>query len=372
MVIGILKERFSDEMRVALSPAGVEALVNAGSQVVLESDAGKDARFTNEQYEKAGAQIVYSPEEATRRAEVVLKVMPPLKEEYEWLSDGQVLMSFMLLGMGKRHFVDYLLENKITALGFELIKEQNGSYPILSLMSEISGQIASLIGGRYLRSDLGGRGVLLGGLAGIAPAAVVILGAGTSGFAAAQAAIGLGAQVIMLDKNLDQLRKADNYFGKHITTVMASPENIRRGVRIADVFIGAITIDDEQSHHLISEEMVMTMKPGAVLVDISINQGGCAETSRPTTINDPVFTKHGVIHYCVPNMPSIVARTSTYALTNALVPYLLELEKNGLQAGLENQEGIRCGIITHNGVAVHPILAETYGMTVTPLGNCNS
>ncbi len=369
MVIGILKERFSDEQRVVLSPAGVESLAHAGIQVVVENEAGVAARFTNEQYQRAGATIVYSPEEVARRANVVLKVMPPSKEEYELLGEGQVFMSFLLLGMGKKGFIEYLLTNKTTAIGYELIRKADGTFPVLRLMSEISGQLAALIGSRYLRSDMGGRGVLLGGLAGIAPAAVVILGAGASGFAAAQAAIGLGAQVIMIDKNLDQLRKADHYFGKHITTVISSLDNLRRGVRIADVFIGSISIEDDASHHIISEEMVMTMKPGAVLIDISINQGGCAETSRPTTIKDPVYTKHGVIHYCVPNMPSLVARTSTYAMTNALVPYLLEMNEKGMES-LGTCGETRCGIVTHNGKAVHPILSELYGMDVTPFQEC--
>jgi alanine dehydrogenase len=371
MVIGILKERFSDEQRVALSPAGVEALANAGIQVMIETDAGKDARFTNDQYEKAGATIVYSPEEATRRAEIVLKVMPPMKEEYEWLGEGQTLMSFLLLGMAKKGFVEHLLSNNITAMGYEFIKQADGSYPILRLMSEISGQIATLIGARYLRSDEGGRGVLLGGMAGVAPAAVVILGAGFTGFTAAQSAIGLGAQVIVMDHDLERLRRFDNYFGKHITTVMSSPENLRRGIAIADVFIGAISVHDDHSNFQISEEMVMSMKPGAVLVDVSIDQGGCAATSRPTTINDPVYTKHGVVHYCVPNMPSIVARTATYALTNAVVPYLLEINGKGLQHYIEQNQEFRCGVITHEGKPTHPVLTEIYGMESTPIANSN-
>jgi len=370
MVIGILKERFEDEQRVALSPFGVESLIQGGAEVVIESGAGVEARFSDEQYEKAGATIAYSPEEAAGRAGLVLKVMPPLKEEYELLSENQILISFLLLGMEQRDFVNHLLENKVTALGLELVRDKDGTFPISHMMSEISGQVGALIAARYLRSDLGGRGILLGGLAGVAPAAIVILGAGASGLAAAQAAIGLGAQVILLDKDIRRLRYADEYFHKRVTTVMATPENLRRGCHIADVFIGAIWIEDEKSTHIISEDMVKTMKPGAVIIDISINQGGCVETSRPTTIGDPVFEKHGIIHYCVPNMPSVVARTSTYALTNAILPYARILAESGFSPDITTDPCIRCGVVTHHGKGTHSILTDIYGIDLVPYECC--
>ena len=370
MVIGILKERFEDEQRVALSPFGVESLVQSGAQVIIESGAGDHARFSDEQYQKAGADIAYSPEEAAGRGDIVLKVMPPLKNEWEMLPDGKIFMSFQLLGMGRRQFVDHLLEKKITSVAFELLRTTAEHYPVQVLMSEVSGQVAAQIAGRYLRSDHGGRGVLLGGLGGIAPAAVVILGAGASGMAAAQAILGLGGQVILLDKDLERLRYADMYFNKRITTVMATPENLRRGCRIADVFIGAISINDSESHHMITEDMVKTMKPGAVVVDISINQGGCLETSRPTTIKDPVFEKHGVIHYCVPNMPSVVARTSTYALTNVLLPYLKALIPDGFDAEKDTDPCVRCGVVTWDGNPTHQILQDVYGMEFDPFDCC--
>lgn len=369
MVIGILKERFENEQRVALSPFGVESLVAAGAQVVIERGAGLDARFSDEQYQRAGAGVVYSAEEAAGRADILLKVMPPSKEEAQLLRPGQILMSFMLLGMGQRGLVQHLLDNNITTCAYELLRANDGSFPVLRLMSEISGQVAAQVAARFLRSDMGGRGVLLGGLAGVAPAAVVILGAGASGLSAAQAMLGLGAQVILLDNNLDRLRGADQYFNKRVTTVMASPENLRRGCTIADVFVGAISINDERSHQIISEDMVKTMKPGAVIIDISINQGGCVETSRPTTIQDPVFIKHGVIHYCVPNMPSVVARTSTYALTNALLPYLQTM-MHGFDPATKTDPCVRCGVITHQGKATHSLLQEVYGLDVTPYECC--
>jgi alanine dehydrogenase len=366
MVIGILKERFEDEQRVALSPFGVESLVQAGANVVIETGAGTQARFSDDQYIDAGATIVYSGEEVTGRSELVLKVMPPQKEEYELLSEGQILMSFLLLGMGQRELVGYLLKNKVTTMAYELFQGRDGSYPIMRMMSEISGQLAAQVAGRLLRSDRAGRGVLLGGLGGVAPAAVVILGAGASGLAATQSLLGLGAQVILLDRDLERLRYSDEYFSKRVTTVMATPENLRRGCRIADVFIGAISIEDEHSHHIITEDMVKTMKPGAVAIDMSINQGGCIETSRPTTILDPVFEKHGVIHYCVPNMPSMVARTSTYALTNALLPYILLLQKEGFDPMRKTDPCIRCGVITHDGKGTHDVLTDIYGIDSEP------
>jgi alanine dehydrogenase len=369
MIIGILKEQFDNEQRVALSPFGVESLIAAGGQVVVEHNAGADARFTDEQYEKVGAVIAYSAEEAAGRADILLKVMPPVKEEYELLRPEQIFMSFQLLGMGRKNYVEYLLENKVTALAYELLMDNDGGYPVLRLMSEISGQVAAQVASRFLRSDQGGRGVLLGGLAGVAPAAVVIIGAGASGMSAAQAMHGLGAQIILLDNDLERLRFADQFFDKRVTTVIASPENLRRGCRIADVLVGSISISGDEGHHLITEEMVKTMKPGAVILDISINQGGCVETSRPTTIMDPVFVKHGVIHYAVPNMPSVVARTSTYALTNALLPYLLSLF-NGFDPKAKSDPCVRCGIITHQGVATHSIMHDIYGLDVEPYECC--
>jgi len=364
MVIGILKERFEGEQRVAISPHGVETLVQFGAGINIESNAGAFARFTDEQYRAAGATIMYSPEETVGRADIIVKVMPPLKEEYELLVEGQTLLSFLLLGMQKKTFVTYLLEHNITAIALELLQSEGDTFPILHVMSEISGQIAVLVGARYLRSDQGGRGVLLGGLAGVAPAAVVILGCGASGFAAAQTAIGLGAQVIAIDNNLQRLREVEQYFGKRITTVMASTENIRRGVSIADVFIGAISIDEHGSHHLVTEEMVKAMKPGAVIVDVSINQGGCVETSRPTTVRDPIFMKHGVVHYAVPNMPSVVARTSTYALTNSMQPYLTSILANGIDYSIKTDKYLRCGLVTHRGIGIHSILKDLYDISV--------
>ncbi len=366
MIIGILKERFQDEQRVALSPAGVETLVQSGAQILIETGAGQYARFNDEQYEKAGATVVYSMEEAAGRADIVLKVMPPNSDEYAVLGEGQTLLSFLLLGMRNREFVQHALDNRITTIGYEYLRGRDGGFPILRAMSDISGQISAIVASRFLRSDQGGRGILLGGLAGVAPAAVVILGMGASGMAAAQATLGIGAQVIALDTDIDKLREAESYFGKRITTVMASPENIRRGVRIADVLIGAISINDDHSHHLVSEEMVRTMKEGAVAIDISINQGGCIETSRPTTIAEPVFIKHGVIHYCVPNMPSMVARTSTYALTNGLIPYLQQVLADGIGASIDAQGSLRCGVVTHKGVATHRILQDLYGIPAQP------
>lgn len=367
MNVGILKERFEDEQRVALSPFGVESIVRCGAKVIVEEGAGVHARFTDEQYRQAGATIIYSPEEVAGRADLLLKVMPPLRDEYKYLVEGQTLMSFLLLGMGRKVFFESLLVRNITAVGLEYLQTPDGGFPILRLMSEISGQVAALVASRYLRSDQGGRGVLLGGLAGIAPAAVVILGGGATGFSAAQSAIGLGAQVIVLDKSMDRLREFDLYFAKRVTTVIATLENIRRGIQIADVFIGAITIDDDESHHLITEEMVKTMKPGAVIIDISINQGGCVETSHPTTIRDPVYMKHGVIHYCVPNMPSVVARTSTYAMTNGILPLVQRICAEGIAGALANDPMLRSGVVTHRGTAAHRVAEELYNLPFQPL-----
>ncbi len=369
MVIGILKERFQDEQRVALSPFGVEVLTQAGAQVIIEHEAGNNARFTDEQYQHAGGTIAYSPGEVVGRSNLVMKVMPPRREEWEQLQEGQTLLSFLHLGVAQQDFIQHLLDNKVTAIGLELLRASDGTYPILRLMSEISGQMAAQVGQRWLRSDQGGRGVMLGGLAGVAPACVVILGVGSAGFSAAQACLGLGAQVILLDNDLNRLRYAEQRFDKRVTTVVASPSNLRRGAEIADVFIGAISINDASAHQIVTEDMVKTMKPGAVIIDISINQGGCVATSRPTTILDPVFTKHNVIHYCVPNMPSLVARSATYALTNGILMYQDEIL--GLESHRANtMASLKCGMVTDNGVARHSILTDNYGIPVSKNDCC--
>ena len=362
MRFGIPKETLYEEKRVALAPAGVDALVRSGHTVYFESGAGDESHFSDEEYRKTGAQIVYSAEEAFARAEVVVKVAPLSDSESEMLQDNQTLFSFLRLAVSKKKIIENLIKKKIIAIGYELIEEED-RLPVLHSMSEIAGQLAIQVAERQLESfSKGGRGILLGGITGVAPAAVVILGAGVVGISAARAALGRGAQVIMIDKDLQRLRYVDTIFKKKITTVMANPYTISRGVKFADVLIGAIMIKGEKAPHIVTEEMVKGMKKGAVIVDVSIDQGGCIETSHISTLSDPVYLLHEVIHYCVPNMPAIVSRTASYGLNNASLGYLIEISENGISNTLLGNAGLAKGVCTYNGYCCNESIANTFNL----------
>jgi len=360
MRIGIPTETRWEEKRVALAPAGVDLLIRSGHTVYIQSSAGEASNFTDQEYREVGATIVYTKEEAFGRAEMIVKVSPLTEEEADLLIDNQILFSFLLLTMAKKNLLDKLLKKKITAIGYELI-EKDSRLPILNSMSEIAGPLSIQIAERYLESySKGGRGILLGGITGVAPAAVVILGAGVVGITAARAALGRGAQVIVIDRDLSRLRQIESEFHRGITTVMANPYTISRGVKFADVLIGAVLIKGEKAPHLVTTEMVQEMKKGAVIVDVSIDQGGCVETSRVTTISDPVYTLHNVIHYCVPNMPALVARTASYGLNNAVLDYLQEVADNGLIPALMGDDGLAKGVCTYNGFCTNESIAESF------------
>lgn len=362
MRVGILKETQFEEKRVALTPAGVKSLVDHGHQVFIEKDAGLQSRFTNEDYEKVGAKIVYSAEEAINRAQLVLKVAPFTEEEAQKLNHEQIVFSFLQLFMRKR-ILELFLEKKITAIGFELVEDDDGNLPILSTMSEIAGQMAIQIAARYLEKTFDiSRGMLLGGIAGVAPAAVVILGAGTVGTNAARAALGLGAQVIIFDKDVNKLKRIENTIRKNITTVVLNPYTIERAVKFADVLIGAVLIKGEKTPHIVTEEMVKTMKPGSVIIDVSIDQGGCVATCRPTTISNPVFIAHNVIHYCVPNIPALVSRTASYGLNNVIIDYVMQIAELGLEDALKSNYGLQKGVCTFNGNCTNETLAELFDL----------
>ncbi len=362
MRFGIPKETLYEEKRVALAPAGVDALVRAGHTVYIQSGAGEGSHFSDEEYRKTGAQIVYSAEEAFARGEVIVKVAPLSEAESDMLQDNQTLFSFLHLAVGKRKIIDNLIRKKITAIGYELIEEED-RLPVLHSMSEIAGQLAIQVAERQLESfSKGGRGILLGGITGVAPAAVVIIGAGVVGISAARAALGRGAQVIMIDKDLNRLRQVDINFKKRVTTVMANPYTITRGVKFADVLIGAVLIKGEKAPHIVTEEMVKQMKKGAVIVDVSIDQGGCVETSHITTLSDPIYVKHDVIHYCVPNMPAIVSRTASYGLNNASLGYIQEIAEHGLSNALLGNSGLAKGVCTYNGYCCNESIANSFNL----------
>lgn len=362
MRIGIPKETLGEEKRVALAPAGVDALTKAGHTVFIETEAGLGSHFTDQDYVTAGATIVYSPEEVFQRSELITKVTPLTNEVADLLQENQIIFSFLHLSVGKKHIIDKLIEKRVTAISYELI-EKNDQLPVLQSISEIAGQLAIQLGSKFLKSDVPmGRGILLGGIPGVAPAAVVILGAGVVGLSSARAAYSMGAQVIVIDKDLRRLRRIENTVSKNISTVVANPMTIARGVKFADLFIGAVQVKGEKSPHIITEEMVKTMKKGSVIVDVAIDQGGCVETSYPTTLSNPTFVKHNVIHYCVPNIPALVARTASYGLTNASLEYIEKIADNGLSNALIGDIGLSKGVCTYSGTCSNELVAETFDL----------
>jgi alanine dehydrogenase len=362
MRIGIPKENLNEEKRIALAPAGVDSLIRAGHTVYIQSGAGEGSHFSDNDYIKTGAQIVYSNEEAIKRSEMVVKVTPLSEDEFLLLQDNQILFSFLHLSVGKKNVIELLLKKNITAISYELI-ENDGKLPVLHSMSEIAGQLAIQVAEQFLESyKKKGRGILLGGITGVAPAAVVILGAGTVGTTAARAAIGRGAQVIVIDKDLDRLRRVDQQFRKKVTTVMANPYTITRGVKFADVLIGAVLIKGEKTPHLVTEEMVKQMKKGAVIVDVSIDQGGCIETSHVTSISDPVYEMYDVIHYCVPNMTALVSRTASYGLNNAALEYIQNIADNGQTNAFIGDPGLAKGVCAFQGYCSNESIANNFDL----------
>jgi len=366
MIIGIPKEIRDQEGRVALTPAAVRTLVDRGHQVYIENNSVLVSRFTNEEYEQVGAQIAFSAEEVYGRADLIAKVSPPTPQEYEHLRDEQILFGFLHLAVAPRHAVEMLLEKQVTAIGYEVIEEDDGTLPILLPMSEIVGQLAIHIAAHYLQSrpdgspcdPRGGRGILLGGIAGVPSAVVVVLGGGAVGLSAARAALGLGAQVIILDIDPRRLRYLDEILGKRAITAFSNQSNIEKAVKFADVLIGAVLIPGERAPILVTRPMVRSMKPKALIIDLSIDQGGCVETSRPTSLSAPTFVEENVIHYCVPNNPTLVARTATYALSNVSLPYLLTITELGIRRALRSSSSLARGVYTYRGECTKDITAR--------------
>jgi len=360
MNVGIPKERRDLEMRVGLTPYGVGLLAHAGHVCYVERGAGEGAGFSDYDYERAGGRIVYSTEEAYRRADLLLKAVRPTLEELEWLHEGQVLCGFLHLAAARRETVQALLDKRVTAIAYETIQEEDGSLPVLQTMSEVAGRMAPQLAATFLQSNYGGRGVLLSGVPGIPAARVGILGAGVLGTNAARTFHGLGADVFVLDRSLEKLRYIDDQFQGRITTMVAYPFNIARVARFVEVLICAVLVPGARAPILVTREMVRSMKKGAVILDFSIDQGGCVETSRPTTLRDPVFIKEGVVHFCVPNAPGVLPRTSTHAFNNAAWPYIRRIAEVGLDQAVEEMPALAKGVATRDGKIVSEALAATY------------
>lgn len=366
MRIGVPKEIKNNENRVAMTPAGVVNLVNYGHEVYIETDAGLGSGFTDSDYMNAGATIVSNAEEAWSK-EMVMKVKEPLPSEYTYFREGLILFTYLHLA-AEPELTKALLESKVTAIAYETVQLPNNSLPLLTPMSEVAGRMAAQIGAQYLEKVNGGKGILLSGVPGVKRAKVTILGGGVAGTNAAKLAIGLGANVTIIDLNPDRLRQLDDIFGNDVTTLMSNPYNIAEAVKESDLVIGAVLIPGAKAPKLVTEEMVESMTPGSVVVDIAIDQGGIFETTdRITTHDNPTYNKYDVVHYAVANMPGAVPRTSTIALTNVTVPYALQIANKGyLQACLENPALIK-GINTLNGYVTYEAVASSLGLEYVPV-----
>jgi alanine dehydrogenase len=361
--IAIPKESANEERRVALSPAGAQSLVANGHQVFVGAGAGEAAHFTDSEYADAGAEIESEPASLYAKSELIVKVGPPSDDELHMLQEKQMLISALHLGGTTPEFLRRLMDLGVTGIGFEFIRDSDGSLPIVRMMHEIMGSMAIQIAAHYLESAEGGKGVMLGGISGVPPSNVVILGAGVVGEWAARTALGFGAHVIVLDHDLGALRALEHYLDRRITTAMATEQYIRQAVQMADVLIGALMTAGQRAPIMVTRDMVASMREGSVIVDAVIDQGGCIETSRPTTHSEPAFRENGVIHYCIPNMPSNAARTATYALTNVLVPYLIRIGDMGsINEALWTDVGLRNGTYVYRRHLTKKSLAAMFGM----------
>ncbi|MGD0712197.1 MAG: alanine dehydrogenase [Bacteroidales bacterium] len=360
--IGVPVETSFQENRVALVPEAVGLLVQNGHQVMVETNAGKAAHFPDNEFSEQGAQIVGSAEEVFK-ADIILKVAPPVDSEIEMMKSRQTLISALHLTVQKQEYFKKLIAKKITAVSYELIKDKTKSFPVVRAMSEIAGNTSILIAAEYLSDPVYGKGSMLGGFSGITPTEVVILGAGTVGEFAARAAMGLGALVKIFDNSLYKLRRLQNNLNTRIFTSIIQPKVLLKSLKTANVVIAALHITESRSPIVITEQMVSEMKAGSVIVDVSIDQGGCVETSRVTNHSDPVFQVHGITHYCVPNIASKVPHTASYALSNFFAPILLDLgEEGGIENKLKNDYGVRQGVYLYNGILTNKFIGEYYGM----------
>ncbi|MFQ5594768.1 MAG: alanine dehydrogenase [Anaerolineae bacterium] len=364
MNFGVPREVRPLEYRVGFTPASVHALVSDGHQVFVERGAGLSAGFRDRDYQSVGGNIVYSPAEAYGRADVVVKVTRPTEAEYERFRTGQVLMAFLHMAVASPDLLLAFRERQLTAVGYETIQADDGALPVLLPTSEVAGRMAPVIAGQLLESVDGGRGILLSGIPGVPPAAVVILGAGVLGTNAARSFLGLGAEVTVLDKDLRALQALDRVMEGHVGTMLANPYNVAKAVAFADVLVGAVAVAGERAPVLVSRSMVQSMQPRAVIIDFAIDNGGCIETSRPTNHINPSYIEEGVVHYCVPNVPARVARTASYALANATLPYLLDIGREGMKLALESHPDLRRGVNVYKGRLAHSGLAEALGREV--------
>lgn len=368
MIVGVVKEIKPGEQRVALTPAGAHALTEAGHRLLIDRGAGTGSGIRDEDYAKAGASLV-AAEGIWAEADLILKVKEPLAPEYGRLRAGQTLFTYLHLAPAPE-LTQALLKRRVIGIAYETVQRADGSLPLLTPMSEVAGRLAVQEGAFYSGKAHGGRGILLSGVPGVPRGNVVILGAGTVGLNAAKIAVGLGADVSILDINLDRLRHVDDLFHGQVVTLVSNSFNVAQVVQRADLLIGAVLVAGAKAPVLVTEAMVQTMKEGAVIVDVAVDQGGCVATIHPTTLLEPVYGLYGVVHYGVANMPALVPRTSTFALTNATLPYVLELAAKGPARAVRENPALAKGVNVWGGKIVHPGVAESLGEPAVPLENC--
>lgn len=366
MVISVPKETMAQECRVAMTPAGVDTLVLHGHKVIVEKGAGEAAGFSDESYIDAGAAMV-SADEAWEEGDLIAKVKEPQPSEYKYLKPDKVLFTYLHLAPEPK-LTKILQDSGITAIGYETVQRKDKSLPLLTPMSEVAGRLSVQIGSHFLEKNHGGKGVLLEGVPGVAPTSVVVVGAGTVGTGAIRRTVGMGARVTAVDMNVDRLRYLEDIFMGKIQTIYSNRYNLHQAISQADLVIGAVLIPGRRAPKVVTEEMIKSMEPGCVIVDVAVDQGGCIETIDHTTTHaDPVYVKHGVLHYAVPNMPGAVPRTSTLALTNATLPYMVKIADKGFKAAVAEDRSLAVGVNIVNGRITHSGVAESLNFTYTPL-----
>ncbi len=366
MIVGVLKEIKAEENRVCMTPAGVEIMRQNGHEVLVEKNAGKGSGFNNKAYADAGAEIVNTPKDIFKRAKMVMHVKEPLPPEYDLIRKDQIIFTYLHLAAAEE-LTQVLIKSGSISIAYETIQKADGSLPLLTPMSEVAGRMAIQQGAKYLEMAQGGHGVLLGGVPGVDPGTVVIIGGGIVGTHAAKMACGLGAKVYILDMNLERLRYLSDVMPSNCFLLMSKPSTVRRLVKEADVVVGAVLIPGAKAPRLITRKMLKTMKRGAVLVDVAIDQGGCFETSKATTHGEPIYTVEGVVHYCVANMPGAVPKTSTLALTNATLPYAVEIANKGWKKAMQENPEIKPGANVVKGKVTYDGVAEAFGLNYTPI-----
>jgi alanine dehydrogenase len=361
MIVGVPREIKTDEYRVAMIPVGAEELTRAGHRVLIQAGAGQGSGIHDDQYSVHGAEIVSSAEEIWKQADLIIKVKEPLPQEWPLMRSGQIIFTYFHFAADEL-LARAVMQSGITAIAYETIKDTKGNLPLLTPMSEVAGRMSIQEGAKYLERPFEGRGILLGGVPGVLPANVVILGGGIVGANAAKVAAGLGANVTILDINLDRLRYLDDVMPRNVTTLFSDRHNTVDSLDRADLLIGAVLIPGARAPYLVRRDDLRRMPPGSVIIDVAIDQGGCIETSRPTTHSKPTYIVHDVIHYCVSNMPGAVGRTSTYALCNVTLPYVLQLAKNGFERAVRENPALAQGVNIREGKVTNPAVAETFGL----------